>query len=42
MLVSIIFAGAAYSDLELLRIGVAYEAVSRRREVPSSTPRLTC
>jgi amidase len=41
MPVGITFAGAAYSDLELLRIGVAYEAVSRRREAPSSTPRLT-
>ncbi|QYH35259.1 amidase [Salinibacterium sp. M195] len=41
MPVGITFAGAAYSDLDLLRIGVAYEAISRRREEPPLTPRLT-
>lgn len=41
MPVGITFAGAAYSDLDLLRIGVAYEAVSRRREEPPLTPRIT-
>jgi len=34
----ITFAGAAYSDLDLLRIGVAYETVSRRRVAPPRTP----
>lgn len=34
----ITFAGAAYSDIELLSIGVAYEAASRRRVAPTRTP----
>lgn len=38
MPVGITFAGAAYSDLALLRIGVAYEGVSRRRVAPTRTP----
>ncbi|MBH0116511.1 amidase [Salinibacterium sp. NG253] len=37
----ITFAGAAYSDLDLLRIGIAYEAVSQCRVAPPRTPRLT-
>jgi amidase len=41
MPVGITFAGAAYSDLALLRIGVAYEAISWRREAPQRTPRIT-
>ena len=41
MPVGITFAGAAYSDLDLLRIGVAYEAVSHRRVAPPLTPPLT-
>ncbi|QAV70322.1 amidase [Salinibacterium sp. UTAS2018] len=41
MPVGITFAGAAYSDLDLLRIGVAYEAVSQRRVAPPRTPPLT-
>ncbi|MBH0053195.1 amidase [Salinibacterium sp. SWN139] len=40
MPVGITFAGAAYSDLDLLRIGVAYEAVSQRRVAPPRTPPL--
>ncbi|MBH0082455.1 amidase [Salinibacterium sp. SWN167] len=40
MPVGITFAGAAYSDLALLRIGVAYEAVSQRRVAPPRTPPL--
>jgi len=38
MPVGITFAGAAYSDLELLSIGVAYEAASHRRVAPTRTP----
>ncbi|EAR25767.1 amidase [marine actinobacterium PHSC20C1] len=38
MPVGITFAGAAYSDLDLLSIGVAYEAASRRRVAPTRTP----
>ncbi|CAO1653648.1 Biuret hydrolase [Salinibacterium sp. NYA9b] len=40
MPVGITFAGAAYSDLDLLRIGVVYEAVSQRRVAPPRTPPL--
>ncbi|MEV8253049.1 amidase [Rhodoglobus sp. NPDC076762] len=40
MPVGITFAGAAYSDLDLLRIGIAYEAVSQRRVAPPRTPPL--
>jgi len=40
MPVGITFAGAAYSDLDLLRISVAYEAVSHRRVAPPRTPPL--
>ncbi|MBH0098148.1 amidase [Salinibacterium sp. NSLL150] len=40
MPVGITFAGAAYSDLDLLRIGIAYEAASQRRVAPPRTPPL--
>ncbi|MGV8858061.1 amidase [Rhodoglobus sp.] len=40
MPVGITFAGVAYSDLDLLRIGAAYEAVSHRRVAPPRTPPL--
>ncbi|MGV8913111.1 MAG: amidase [Rhodoglobus sp.] len=40
MPVGLTFAGAAYSDLELLRLGAVYEAVSQRREAPPLTPPL--
>ena len=38
MPVGITFAGPAYSDLDLLSIGVAYEEASHRRVAPTRTP----